>query len=221
MESATQIELQHLLLESRAQERQQIARDLHDGPIQEVIGLIFMLQDVLQSLPDNNLRFAVTEIVATAQKLADELRDVCNELRPPALTQFGLSKAIQSHVVDFTRRHPEYRFDLQLDDDQRRLSDNTRLALFRIYQECLNNVIRHAGATQVSVHLKLQPDTVMLDVQDNGSGFDASGEKWVDFARGGHLGLVGMKERAEAAGGQLQVKTAPGAGTCIHVAIPF
>ena len=99
------------------------------------------------------------------------------------------------------------------------LPENVRLALFRIYQAALTNVVRHAQADKVVVRLHLDAEQVMLEVEDNGRGFDLP-QRWIELARQGHLGLVGMVERAEAVGGQLTVQSEPGRGTVIRVTVP-
>jgi signal transduction histidine kinase len=111
-------------------------------------------------------------------------------------------------------------FQLNLTDDTHRLTDAVRLALYRIFQESLNNIIRHSSATLITVRLTFYENTAELIVCDNGTGFQVDGEDWVEYARQGHLGLVGMKERAEATGGVLQLTSRPGEGTQIRVVVP-
>lgn len=217
----TQVHLQRLLLENREQERLQIARDLHDGPIQDVIALIFAIDMAQQGSTDLEHIKTLREISAGAQKLVSELRSVCNQLRPPTLSQFGLARTIRSLAEEIHRRHPELVFQFELADDTHRLSDSMRLALYRIFQECLNNIIRHANAHRVSVRLQVTEDEAQLTVADDGRGFDVRSDDWTPYAQAGHLGLVGMKERAEAIGGTLQVQSSPGAGTQVNVIIPI
>jgi signal transduction histidine kinase len=100
--------------------------------------------------------------------------------------------------------------------DGQSLPERQRLALFRIYQQALANVVRHSAATQVDVRFTHTPEETVLEVQDNGVGFQAP-ERWITLAREGHLGLVGASERAEAIGGKLEVITSPGEGALIRV----
>ena len=95
-----------------------------------------------------------------------------------------------------------------------------RTILFRIYQEALNNVVRHANASAVTVRFRLGGRRALLEVQDNGAGFDLPGH-WIDLARKGHLGLVGAMERARDIGGRMRIKTAPGQGTLIQAVVPI
>lgn len=217
--STWQMEAQRHLLDQREMERQQIARDLHDGPIQEVVGLLFSVQDArgLSTQPEVNI--VLDEIQEALQKLAANLRGVCNELRPPLLVRFGLERAIRAHAEDYANRHSKVTFNLDLSASLPPLNESLKLALYRIFQESLNNVSRHALASRVTVRLRLVRGRVQLEVQDNGQGFRNTSD-WVELARNGHLGLVGMRERAEAIGGRLEVFSRPGKGTRIRVTAP-
>ena len=104
--------------------------------------------------------------------------------------------------------------------DGQRLPENIRLALFRIYQVSLVNALRHAEANQVHVSFAYDETQVRLEVRDNGKGF-AAPKRWIELARGGHLGLVGAVERAKAIGGWLEVQSEPGKGTCVRVRAPL
>jgi len=220
-EQAFQIEIQHRLLEQRELERQVIARSLHDGPIQDLIALIYGLQGVLPGVSDPALVDNLRQIKESAQGLVGDLRNVCNELRPPTLVQFGLERAIRNHVHDLSRktgRLPDIYLDLM--EDGNRLSDSTRLGLYRIYQEAILNAIHHAQASLVIVRLTLSETEIVLEVEDDGLGFEVPYD-WLKLARMGHLGFVGMKERAEAMGGDFAVISAPGKGLLLHVSAPL
>jgi signal transduction histidine kinase len=108
----------------------------------------------------------------------------------------------------------------KLAHDGQDLPERIRIALFRIYQEALNNVLRHAQAKTVKVRLKLTTQKVVLEIQDDGIGFELPNH-WVRLARQGHLGLVGAMERAREVGGILEVITAPGRGTLLRASVPI
>jgi PAS domain S-box-containing protein len=215
---AGQIETQHYLTQYREQERLQIARDLHDGPIQELIGICFTLQAAMDDLPTAELRSRLAAIQERVQGQVRDLRSFCNELRPPALAPFGLEKVIRSHVEQLQPEHPEIHYQLDLEADGQTLPEPVRLALFRICKELLTNVTRHAGATEVVIRLHVEGDLAELTVSDNGRGF-VTPDEWVGLARQGHLGLVGVLERAEAVGGATTVRSAPGEGTQVQVRV--
>lgn len=212
-------EVRHRLEESRERDRMHLARELHDGPVQDLYGVSFRLEALKEVLPDKTSLAQFIGIQKTCQQVIGTLRTICGELRPPTLAPFGLEKAIRSHVDDFQEIHPQLKVELELTPDGQALPEGVRLALFRIYQEALNNMVRHAEANQVWVRLKLDNDGVMLEVQDDGRGFEVP-ERWLEMARQGHLGLAGATERAEAVGGFLKVISSPGGGTTIRTIIP-
>jgi len=214
------IEAQHYLLEQREQERLKIARDLHDGPVQGLIGTTFSLKSAIEMTNEADLKALLQSALETIHNQIGELRDYAGELRPPTITKFGLGTAIRSHAEEFRERHPNLQVRLQSDLSNTILSESVSVALFRIYQEALNNIVRHAQAKQVTVRLARKLDTIALEVQDDGVGFDPP-QLWVQLARKGHLGLVGLQERAEAVGGSVHIHSAPGVGTLVRVVVPF
>lgn len=239
LERATQLELHHRLFEQREMERQRIARDLHDGPIQELLGMIFAIHGALAeppapaggddwSLPAAEAPAARLQQLETAlkstreaiQKLVGDLRVLCNELRPPALVQLGLEQAIRSHAEALHLKNPELAVHLDLPRGARPLPDPLRLALFRIYQEAMNNILRHSRAGEVYVRLVVGEQEAALEIIDDGQGF-AMPDNWLELAREGHLGLVGMKERAEAAGGSFSITAQPGRGARVRASVPL
>jgi signal transduction histidine kinase len=220
-----QIEVQHRLIQQREMERLNIARELHDGPLQELIGISYILQDALTTSSGSEepflcLQEKVKTSLANLNHQAADLRSYCSELRPPALTPFGLEPAIRSYAETFQQKHPGISFTLNLDHDGQRIPELKRMALFRIFQECLSNVVRHSKATEVEVRLEVSEDAVDLEVNDNGQGFIVP-KNWIDLAREGHLGFVGIMERAEAIGGKIQVRSYPGEGTSLVATIPL
>ena len=148
------------------------------------------------------------------------MRTICGELRPPTLVPFGLEKTIRSHLEEFQAAHPELSVSHKLARDGRSLPEGTRIVLFRIYQESLNNILRHARAKTVKIRFRLTTKKAVLEIQDDGCGFELP-NRWVRLARQGHLGLVGAMERAREIGGHLDVITAPGQGALVRVSVPI
>jgi PAS domain S-box-containing protein len=215
-----QIEVQQRLLEQREQERLQIARDLHDGPVQELLATMYALHGLVSPEEDPTLAGKVKEIRFSLQKQVAELRSFAGELRPPALSKFGLVKAMRSHCETFQEKHPEISLDIQDGLNGFRLRQETRLTLFRIYQETLNNIARHAHASRVEIRVAKDDRQVTLEIEDDGKGFVVPHD-WLDLARTGHLGLVGMRERAQAIGGRVEIESRPGKGTRVRVCVPL
>lgn len=213
-------ELGRRLLESAEGERLSLAQELHDGPVQELHGATYQLQSLSTILSDGDSQAELGGVRNSIQEVIRELRAICRELRPPTLTPFGLEKAILSHSEHFLEAHPHVDLRLELMEDGQQLPEGVRLALFRIYQQALNNVVRHADAKVVQVRFSLDAEHAILEVEDDGRGFQLP-RRWIDMAREGHLGLVGSFERAQAIGGKLQVQSAPGEGTLIRAQVPL
>jgi PAS domain S-box-containing protein len=214
------VELYQRLVTRGEEERAHLARELHDGPVQDLYGVRLGLQ---QPLPED-LGAGGQAAFATAQAqlktVADRLRAICHDLRPPALAPFGLEVAIRSHAERFQALHPELAVTLDLAPDRQRLPERTRVALYRVYQPAMANVARHAEAEQVRIRLSLDEERVTLSVRDDGRGFKVP-RSWLDLARRGQLGLVGASERVKAVGGRLDVVSRPGDGTLVRVSAPL
>jgi signal transduction histidine kinase len=212
-------ELQRRLIDRAENERLELARDLHDGPMQELYGLVFQLDALPGDFAAGEGEQAVEAIKDQLQQTINSLRSISRELRPPALAPYGLEKAIRSHVDALRSVHPEMLFNLHLDPDRQTLPEPVRMALFRIYQTAISNALRHARATRIEVEFRLDDASARLEIRDNGRGFDLP-RSWITLARQGHMGLVGAAERAEAAGGRLEVESQPGKGAIIRVVVP-
>jgi signal transduction histidine kinase len=202
-----------LLLRVQEEERRRIAQELHDEPIQLLIHLARALER-LEYTPQIAATLADGLEHARHQTLdvASRLRAVIAGLRPPALDQLGLVPALRGFLADITEA-TSICADLHITGVEARLAPEVELAAFRIAQEALNNVIRHANATKVLLTLSFTDSELSVQVSDDGCGFDAAATG-VQMASD-HLGLLGMRERAEIGGGALTVRTAPGAGTTV------
>lgn len=219
VQNLAQIEVQRRLIAERELERTHIARELHDGPLQDLIGASYRLVEAME-INEKETRITKMRVIQDMLTLQiRELRRFCNELRPPVLAPFGLEKTIRAHAQKLQELYPDLKINVDLQRDGQRLSEETRMTLYRIYQELMNNVLRHAKASQVTVSLKLKKSTVELQVADNGEGFSVPNE-WVDLARRGHLGLVGLQERVQMFGGRVEMESTPGKGTRVRVLVP-
>jgi len=212
-------ELRRRLIDGREVERLHMAQELHDGPIQDLYGLIFGLDAVESKIRSQSALAILAEMKRNLQQVVSALRVMIGDLRPPTLAPFGLEKAIRSHLQIFRETHPEIQVELDLDADRRTLPEDLRLAFYRVYQSSLANIVRHAEANLVNIKLKLENEQVCMEISDNGKGFIVP-ERWIKLVREGHLGLVGARERAEALGGSFLVESKPGEGTLVKVIIP-
>lgn len=207
------------LFESIEAERLSLSQELHDGPIQDLYGIGLNLEALRADLPPGEALDTLMAAKDNLQMVIQGLRTICGELRPPTLAQFGLEKAIRSHLAKLRETHPGISFKAELMNDGALLSERARLALYRVYQNAVSNTLRHAGAKNILIDFRIEADEIHFVIQDDGKGFSIP-RRWVDLAREGHFGLVGMIERVEAIGGRLEVESEIGRGTTVRVSVP-
>lgn len=204
------------VLRAQEEERARIARDLHDEVNQALTAILLRLQASAGDAPPE-LAAELAETRALAQQAMGELLRLAHELRPTALDDHGLVPALRSQVSEFDRR-PGITARLEVDDDLPDLTADEQLVVYRVAQESLSNVARHAGASTVTVSLARAEDDahIRLRIADDGVGLTSP-----SAAAGTGLGLAGMRERALLAGGRLDVRcgTRDGAGTIVELAL--
>ena len=205
------------LMEAQETERRALARELHDETAQIVTALSLGLGALARHRE-------VTPMVASrleqyglmTSTLMGELHKLIENLRPTSLQRGGLLPAIAQHV-ETLRREYGLKIELSVDGlDGPRLPDDIELATFRLVQEALTNIVRHAHASSVLVLVRQRAEVLSAVIRDDGAGFDP-----VEAVRRGRLGLLGMRERAEMFGGGVTIESAPGRGTTIGVEIPL
>lgn len=206
--------LSRQLLAVQEAERRRLARELHDGVGQQLAGLAARLEAARRSQgPD--LPAAVDAALAICAETIDMIGDLSRELRPAILDDYGLAAALRWHAERVASR-TGVRVDLGLAGLEGRLGPEVETAAFRIVQEALTNVVRHAGTDVAQVRLWLDGGRLRVQVEDEGQGFDRrlSGSGTRGF------GLSSMRERAELLGGSLQVESEPGMGTRLLAELP-
>lgn len=209
----------HRRLNDRVEEqREQLAQDLHDGAMQDLHSIQYQLAALQGSLSEGP-QDQVEAVMETVRQVQEELRTISYDLRPPALSRFGLAKSIRSHAKEFNENHPDFKLRLDLMDDGTLLKQEIRLALFRIYQQALGNVLQHSEASKIEVDLWLEGNAVELRIKDDGKGFTVP-ESWISLVREGHYGLAGSQDRVRSLGGEFQVRSQSDQGTEILVIIP-
>ncbi|MEJ5198108.1 MAG: GAF domain-containing sensor histidine kinase, partial [Anaerolineae bacterium] len=207
---------------TRAQEneRARIARELHDVTIQALVVLSREIETLGRD--SKELAPAVAERLQTLHRMTDEIiqdvRRFSRDLRPSTLDDLGLLPTLEGLAVSLTERDG-IPTRLYVVGEKRRLTPDTELVLFRVAQEALNNVKKHAEATAVTIIVKFSKDLVEMTIQDNGKGFNLA-PSLEDLAVTGHLGLIGMRERARLLGGTLSIQTQPGRGTKVTISVP-
>jgi len=199
------------------EERRRIAREIHDGVAQNMAHLM-LKADLVQKLMTRDLQRAKEEarlLRAGIEASVQELRRCIYSLRPVHLAELGLSLALRRVAEDIAEQG-DLELDLQIPPEVR-LGSGTEAAVFRIVQEALNNVRKHAHAERVQIALREEGDLLLVSVTDDGVGFDG---QLVEGERTGHYGLAQMRERAREVGGDLRVNSTPGRGTVVEVLIP-
>ncbi|MDQ1495027.1 MAG: hypothetical protein QOG69_1510 [Actinomycetota bacterium] len=201
------------------EERVKIAAELHDGPVQRLAALGYLLERSarLTRRGDERGLLLVDEALAELGSEIKGLRRLMVELRPPVLDESGLEKALQAHLTaTFRPTDVAARIVGRLGPD--RLAPETETVLYRVAQEALLNVARHASAASVCVTVERCGTSVVLSIDDDGVGFTV--EQAASRLREGHFGLVGMRERIELSGGTWQLDSTPGGGTTIRASLP-
>jgi signal transduction histidine kinase/ligand-binding sensor domain-containing protein len=208
--------LNERLMKAQEQERIRISGELHDGVMQQISVATLMLATVKgQVAPDSEAREAVRDVQQRLMQVGTDIRQLSHNLHPPVLEESGLTEAAADFCEEF-RRLRGIEVSLEAEENVRELSRATSLGLFRILQEALANVAKHAAATHVTVRLVRSSGNVALTVADNGAGFVPGRSR----ASGG-LGLISMRERAHQMNGTFDFTSEPGRGTTISVVIPF
>ena len=198
-------------------ERRRLAQDLHDDPLQTLTYLVRMLEQLTEAptLPPD-LAARVRRDGELATEVVDTLRTVIHGLRPPVLDDFGAVAALRQLVSEVRTRHG-ISIRMQVSGEQVRLSAQCELTVYRVAQEALSNIVRHAQATKARVDLHFGQD-VVLTVTDDGSGIPASST--TSASSGSGLGLIGMRERVNLVGGTLDLNTRLPNGTVVRATIP-
>lgn len=203
-------------LRAAEEERKRIARELHDETAQTLAALLLRIRVARGRPGAEPLLPLLDEMRSEIGEALEGVRRFARGLRPPALEELGLAPALESHARALAEATgTEIALEAAALDGM--LSPEAELALYRIVQEALSNVVRHADARQVSVRLAVGRGAVVATVEDDGRGFTATEEM---RSEGGGLGLFGMRERAAYLGGAVEIRSQPGSGTVVRAEIP-
>lgn len=220
-------EARHRLAENRESEALRVARDLHDGAVQHLIALRYKLEEARRLAVEEpgeleTLAVRFLNLDRGIVQVVEQLRGVVGELRPSGLEEEGLAAALERYVARLQRETggtiPQ--LDCRIGALSNRLPPQVALQLFRVAQEALRNALRHAAASRIELRLAARSGEVRLEVRDYGVGFTQE-DSPAALARGGHFGLIGMRERIEGVGGTLEVTSYPGRGTSVLARVPL
>jgi len=206
--------LSRRLVEVQEQERFHIARELHDEAGQGLASVMVGLRLIERDSTDTAAVIArCQEVKQIADEVLENLHRLSMDLRPAALDHLGLVAALRQHAEMVSDLH-KLPVQFAVVGSIERMGDETETAIYRIVQEALTNIVRHAQATRVDVLLERRGDNLVVVVEDNGVGIDQT------HAHSDQLGVVGMHERAEMLGGQITIESAPGKGTTVYLEVP-
>jgi PAS domain S-box-containing protein len=210
--------LSHRFVQLQESERRLIAREIHDEAGQALTSLMVGLRLLEERAARNEpLVDHIADLKQTVDQVLEGLHRLATDLRPASLDHLGLCEALRQYVHTFSQQH---RLAVQFEtiglEDDSGLPPEEAIALYRIAQEALTNVVRHSNATRADVLLERRANQLVLIVEDNGTGFEPA-----EVTAGDHLGLAGMQERAEMVGGSLVIESSPGSGTTVYVELPY
>ena len=204
--------------QAAAAERARLARELHDDTAQQLVAIGRQLDLLEMDATDPSLCERLGKVHDMVDQALADVRRISRDLRPAILEDLGLKAAVEALAADCARSG-EIEVKVRLDGVGQPLPPRIELAMYRIVQEALTNCQRHAGARRIFVRLAGGSRDALVEIADDGTGFDATHLSQV--VKGGGMGILGMRERAEEVGGRLEIESAPGRGTVIRARVPL
>ena len=202
------------VVQAQELERQRLARELHDETGQALTSILLGLKPLEEALADHPARAALTELREQVVSALQDVRRLAVELRPAVLDDFGLVPALE-RLTDAFAEQSDIRVDFHSALGERRLPSEVETTLYRVVQESLTNIVKHANARNVSVSVARRESTVAAVIEDDGAGFDQRA------VRDEAVGLLGMRERLSFVDGRLEIESRPGAGTTVVAEVPL
>lgn len=208
------------ILSIREEEKKRLSVNLHDEIGSMVVALNSYLSIAEREVKDRSLegvQRSIRQIQEAVQRSVDSIKKIATDLRPPNLDILGLSSALKMYFGNISKQtRLAIQFKTNIND--KAVSDNMAIVLYRVAQEAVNNIVRHAGATAAEVRLYKRADAIRFSVEDDGRGFDV--KKVLNKTDGLRFGILGMKERVESLSGTFNIKSRPEKGTKISVSLP-
>ena len=209
-------QLIHTSLEAQEEERKYLARELHDE-LGQCLTAIQADAELIRDLShgdDKRIETSASAIMNVSSRVYDVVHSMMHRLRPSILDNLGLVEALKDEIDAWKNRHPDITCRFKYSGDLASLDERSNINLYRIVQECLTNISKHAAADTVCIELYNDDENILLTVTDNGTGFDMQSS-----SRG--LGLIGMRERVTSLGGHLILESAPSKGFTISITLPL
>lgn len=207
------------IIKAQEEERKRVAREIHDGPAQAMSNIV-LRTEVCQKLIDvdpSRLRGELQELKDLVKGTLQDVRKIIFDLRPMTLDDLGLIPTLKRYLADFKDKN-NLTVEFKCFGQERRFRPTLEVAIFRLIQESLNNIRKHAEASKVDVKLEVTLQTVVIRIKDNGKGFDV--DDILATRNGNSFGLLGMYERVDLINGQIEFFSKPGQGTEVVIKVP-
>ncbi|MDQ7094924.1 sensor histidine kinase [Desulfosporosinus sp. PR] len=206
------------VIKAQEEERRRVAREIHDGPAQTLANIVLRLEiaERLLELDPNRVKSELMDLKNLVRANLQDIRRIIFDLRPVALDDLGLVPAVTKYLNNF-RKSYGIDCELQLEGHVKRLLPAQEVALFRLVQEVMTNVAKHAQSLKASISLNFQDDWTSVSIRDYGKGFEVESAMMIP---GEHFGLIGMRERVEMFSGRFSIQSTYGKGTTIEISIP-
>lgn len=205
------------IIEAQEEERRRLSREIHDGPAQMLANILLRSEIIERTLNEQSVDDAISEIYNVRKMVRSslyEVRKIIYDLRPMALDDLGLIPTIRKYIANLSDFH-DLEIDFTVIGEERRLDPKYEVALFRLMQESVQNAIKHADPMLIQVKLQIQKEYIVMVIKDDGSGFKVGAEKENSF------GIVGMKERVDMLGGEIEIKSTLNVGTTVMIRVPI
>lgn len=205
------------IIEAQEEERRRLSREIHDGPAQMLANILLRSEIIERTLHQRSVDEAVAEIYSVRKMVRSslyEVRKIIYDLRPMALDDLGLIPTIRKYIANLADFH-KFEIDFVVVGEEKRIDHKYEVALFRLMQESVQNAVKHAEANLIQIKLQIQRENIIMIIKDNGKGFDVSRKKENTF------GLIGMKERVDMLGGEIDINSKRNEGTAVIIRVPY
>jgi PAS domain S-box-containing protein len=216
-------QLTNSLIEGIEEERRALANDIHDEFGQSLTLLQFDVESLRNSLPQwNHKAVEISDkIMEQIQILAEKMRNTTSRLRPDLLDHLGLVPTLQWYIEDIQNRKAEMQISFESIGLKKRLPSSVELVIYRVFQEGLNNITKHSGATNVNIQLTYNHPDIIFMIRDNGCGFESDTDGFPINNPAKSIGLLSMKERVSSLNGEMSIRSTSGEGTILRIRIPM
>ena len=213
--------LSRTILDSQENERKLVAQEIHDSISGSLAAIKFALEEKLDSMGQNPSPDVISleKIVSQVDATIKECRRVSAHLRPSLLDELGLLPILNWHCREFENLHSGLHIEQQLDAAEDDIPEKLKVVIYRVLQEAMNNIVKHSGATRVSLLLEKQDQRIEFTVADNGRGFDPE-KKFAESTITGGFGISGMRDRTLLCDGKFELTSEKGKGTKVHISLP-